>query len=133
MVLKYLVAWFTSSYAFDLTILHTNDVQGHYERFNKYGSDCSAEEIHGKACYGGVARLYTKAKEIFTTEGRDNVLVLDGGDQIQASLWFHVYKGLASAYVMHQVEYEAMVRQTNISVNIRTTMFFDTNTYVSLF
>ena len=50
---------------------------------------------------------YTKIKEVRSPA--ENVLLLDGGDQFQGTLWFHVYRGLASAQFMRRLGYDAMV------------------------
>ena len=40
---------------------------------------------------------------------KDNVLLLDGGDQFQGTFWFQVYRGQASAQFMRRLGYDAMV------------------------
>lgn len=90
---------------FKLTLLHTNDVHARFEASDKYGGPCAA----GKEdqCFGGVARRVTKVKEI--RKSTENVLLLDGGDQFQGTLWFVYYKGNATSHFMEKVQYDAMV------------------------
>ncbi|MEI2387309.1 bifunctional metallophosphatase/5'-nucleotidase [Breoghania sp. JC706] len=94
-----------------LTILHTNDFHSRIEPINKYDSTCGAEDDKAGKCFGGSARFMAKI-----TERRDairaaggNVLLLDGGDQFQGSLFFTHYKGKAAAELMNRIGYDAMV------------------------
>ncbi|KAH3736527.1 hypothetical protein DPMN_043098 [Dreissena polymorpha] len=104
----------TTSLAFDLTILHTNDVHARFEQFNKYGSDCSEKEAGSGQCFGGVARRLTKLNEI--RRSHSNVLLLDAGDQFMGTLWFIVYKGLAAAHFMNKLGYDVMVSDDEINI-----------------
>eukprot|EP00106_Octopus_bimaculoides_P005783 XP_014773225.1 PREDICTED: 5'-nucleotidase-like isoform X2 [Octopus bimaculoides] len=89
-----------------LTILHTNDFHSKFQQLNKYSSLCKQKDIDAGRCYGGIARIATKVKEI---RGQDpNVLLLDAGDQFQGSFWFHHFKGYASSYFMNEIKYDAM-------------------------
>ena len=90
---------------FELTILHTNDVHGRVEEFNKYGGTCKSND--STDCFGGVARRHTAIEAIRSNE--PNVILLDGGDQFQGSIWFIVYKGQAAARFMNYTKYDAMV------------------------
>ncbi|KAF7669684.1 hypothetical protein LDENG_00142790 [Lucifuga dentata] len=56
-------------------------------------------------CFAGVARRFTKVSEI--REKKNNVLVLDAGDQFQGTVWFNYYKGEA-AYFTSKLGYDAM-------------------------
>ena len=42
-----------------LTVLHTNDVHGRVDEFDKYGNSCDEEEKAENKCFGGAARLQT--------------------------------------------------------------------------
>lgn len=92
----------TFSASLQITILHTNDVHARVEQTNKDSGKCGSPTD----CYGGVARRLTKIKEIRTTH--KNVLLLDGGDQFQGTIWFNVYKGDEAAYFMNYLNYDAM-------------------------
>lgn len=94
--------------SFDLTILHTNDVHARFMPFNRFGTDCSDDNIKENQCYGGVARRLTKVKDIRSSH--DNVLLLDGGDQFLGTIWFTEYRGLAASYFMNKLDYDVMVR-----------------------
>ncbi|KAG9493666.1 hypothetical protein GDO78_001511 [Eleutherodactylus coqui] len=92
----------TLSASFEITILHTNDVHARVEQTNKDAGKCGTPAD----CYGGVARRLTKINEIRATH--KNVLLLDGGDQFQGTIWFNVYKGEEAAYFMNHLKYDAM-------------------------
>ena len=94
-------------FAYDLTILHTNDVHARIEETNKYGAKCSKTDQEAAACYGGVARRFTAIKEIRRTH--KNVVLLDAGDQFQGTLWFNMYKGTEARIFMNRLGYDAMV------------------------
>ena len=87
---------------FELNLLHTNDVHSRIEEFDKNGNTCIDE-----VCFGGVARMAQLIKDLRKDE--KNVLLLDGGDQFQGTLWFSIYKGQAIARFMNYIKYDAMV------------------------
>ncbi|XP_040284657.1 5'-nucleotidase [Bufo bufo] len=93
---------FTLSASFEITILHTNDVHARIEQTNRDSGKCGDPTN----CYGGVARRLTKIKEIRASH--KNVLLLDGGDQFQGTIWFNVYKGEEASYFMNHLKYDAM-------------------------
>eukprot|EP00794_Sanderia_malayensis_P000231 gene231-846_t len=91
---------------FTITILHTNDVHSRLDETDKYGSMCSNALKQTHSCYGGIARLATKIKEI--RSGRTPTLLLDGGDQQTGTMWYDVWQGNATARLMNQLNYDAM-------------------------
>ncbi|XP_072037104.1 snake venom 5'-nucleotidase-like [Amphiura filiformis] len=93
------------SQAYDLTILHTNDVHDRMEQFDVGGGSCSEDEALNGECYGGVARRATMINNIRETV--DNVLFLDAGDQFQGTNWFFLYQGSATSYFMNKLGYDA--------------------------
>ena len=38
----------------------------------------------------------------------DNVLLLDAGDEFQGTLWYNIYRGWATAYVVNAMKYDAI-------------------------
>uniref|UniRef100_A0A3Q2H3I5 5'-nucleotidase n=1 Tax=Equus caballus TaxID=9796 RepID=A0A3Q2H3I5_HORSE len=88
--------------AWELTILHTNDVHSRLEQTSEDSSKC----VNASRCVGGVARLFTKVQEIRRAE--PHVLLLDAGDQYQGTLWFTVYKGAEVVHFMNALRYDAM-------------------------
>lgn len=80
----------------ELTILHTNDLHAHYDSFEPWG----------EMVQGGVARLKTRVDEI--RDDKDNVLLLDAGDQFQGTLFFTVGGSGVVSDVMNGLGYDAM-------------------------
>ncbi|XP_023665917.1 5'-nucleotidase [Paramormyrops kingsleyae] len=85
----------------ELTLLHTNDVHARIEETNTDSARCTKGN-----CYAGVARRFTKIKEIRSQE--KNVLLLDAGDQFQGTMWFNYYKGAEAAHFLNRLGYNAM-------------------------
>ncbi len=93
---------------YTLNILHINDWHSRIESNNKYESTCSAEEETRSECIGGAARLVTAiAQERKKLEGQ-NVILLNGGDNFQGSLFYTTYKGRAEAEFLNQMGFDAM-------------------------
>lgn len=93
---------------YTLYILHINDWHSRIESNNKYESTCSAEEETKGECIGGAARLVTAiAQERKKLDGQ-NVLLLNGGDNFQGSLFYTTYKGKAEAEFLNQMKFDAM-------------------------
>uniref|UniRef100_A0A3P9LLI0 5'-nucleotidase n=1 Tax=Oryzias latipes TaxID=8090 RepID=A0A3P9LLI0_ORYLA len=88
--------------AWDLVLLHTNDVHARIEETSVHSGKCSASG----GCYGGVARRATAIQSIRGSE--TNVLLLDAGDQFQGTVWFNYYKGAEAAHFMNLLRYDAM-------------------------
>uniref|UniRef100_A0A672N2N0 5'-nucleotidase n=1 Tax=Sinocyclocheilus grahami TaxID=75366 RepID=A0A672N2N0_SINGR len=86
---------------FELTLLHTNDVHARVEETNKDSGKCTKAP-----CFAGVARRFTKIKEVRSKE--KHVLLLDAGDQFQGTVWFNFYKGAEAAHFMNKLGYDAM-------------------------
>lgn len=93
---------------YTLNILHINDWHSRIESNNKYESTCSTEEETKGECFGGAARLVTAiAAERKKLEGQ-NVLLLNGGDNFQGSLFYTTYKGKTEAEFLNQMKFDAM-------------------------
>ncbi len=93
---------------YTLNILHINDWHSRIESNNKYESTCSAEEEGKGECIGGAARLVTAiAQERDKLKGQ-NVLLLNGGDNFQGSLFYTTYKGAAEAEFLNLMKFDAM-------------------------
>ncbi len=99
------------SHAESLTILHTNDFHSKVEPISKYDSPCSAEDNAAGECFGGYARLKTAVDDARSRASADTnreVLLVDGGDQFQGSLFYTYYKGAVAAEIMNSLDYDAM-------------------------
>jgi 5'-nucleotidase/UDP-sugar diphosphatase len=79
-----------------VTLLHTNDTHAHLESFEPFGQPLQ----------GGVARRYTAIQQVKAEGG--NVLLLDGGDAFQGTLFFNQWQGEEEAYFMNALGYQAM-------------------------
>ncbi|KAF3703220.1 5'-nucleotidase [Channa argus] len=90
------------SAAWDLVLLHTNDVHARVEETSVHSGKCGSNG----PCYAGVARRATEIKRIRRTE--KNVLLLDAGDQFQGTVWFNYFKGAEAAHFMNKLRYDAM-------------------------
>ncbi|TDK39391.1 LysM peptidoglycan-binding domain-containing protein [Rhizobium deserti] len=95
---------------FELNILHINDFHSRIESINKTDSTCSPEEEGKNECFGGAARLLTAINQ--TRDGlksqNKNVLLLNGGDNFQGSLFYTTYKGATEAEVLNAMKFDAM-------------------------
>ncbi len=95
---------------FELDILHINDFHSRIEPINKTDSTCSAEEEGKNECFGGAARLLTainQTRDARKAENR-NVILLNGGDNFQGSLFYTTYKGATEAEVLNAMKFDAM-------------------------
>jgi len=95
---------------FRLTVLHTNDVHGRLEPANRFGAPCRPQDVAEGTCYGGTARLAAAVAGIReeAAAAGSHVLLLDGGDQFQGTLFYTRYKGIAEARAMNLLGYDAM-------------------------
>ena len=94
-----------------LTILHTNDFHSKVEPISKYDSPCDPEDNTAGECFGGYARLTTVVEAARAKASKDSnagVLLVDGGDQFQGSLFYTFYKGKVAAEIMNALDYDAM-------------------------
>lgn len=93
---------------YSLTILHINDWHSRIESNNKFESTCSAEEEGKGECFGGAARLVTAINERRKALEGQNVLLLNGGDNFQGSLFYTTYKGTAEGEFLNLMKFDAM-------------------------
>ena len=94
--------------AFDLTILHTNDIQARFEQTDIFGGPCTQDLAASGMCVGGLARKVTKIKEVRQSE--QNVLLLDNGEIVYGTpAWYETYGSLAASHFMAEIGYNATV------------------------
>ena len=95
---------------YTLHVLHINDFHSRIEPINGSDSTCSAEQAAADECFGGVARVAAKIREMrdSLTAAGENVIVLDAGDQFQGSLMYTTYKGAVEAEFMEGIGFDAM-------------------------
>ncbi|XP_061098371.1 snake venom 5'-nucleotidase-like [Conger conger] len=99
--LLFCISKYASAARLELTLLHTNDAHARIEETSARSGACTKG-----SCFAGVARRFTKIKDIRSRER--NVLLLDAGDQFQGTVWFNYYKGAEAAYFMNKLGYDAM-------------------------
>jgi 5'-nucleotidase len=93
---------------YTLTIMHINDWHSRIESNNAFESTCSAEEETEGKCIGGAARLVTAIAAEREKLKDQNVLLLNGGDNFQGSLFYTTYKGKVEAEFLNQMKFDAM-------------------------
>lgn len=95
---------------YTLHVLHINDLHSRIEAVNAFDSTCSAEDAAENKCFGGVARVATKIRELRDSlkAAGQNVIVLDAGDQFQGSLFYSTYKGAVEAEFMEKIGFDVM-------------------------
>ncbi|CAN7981921.1 unnamed protein product, partial [Ixodes pacificus] len=91
---------------FNITVLHTNDIHSHFLQSNKRGGSCTEKDLNKSACYGGVARIITKVKELKSTV--PNPLFFNGGDFFQGTIWYTVLKYNIVGLAMENMMYDAV-------------------------
>ncbi|KAK9767358.1 hypothetical protein K7432_002934 [Basidiobolus ranarum] len=89
-----------------VTIVHTNDIHAHLDEFNKYGTDCTADQIKNQQCMGGIARQKTILDRL--RKKYPDLYLFDAGDQFQGTLFYTYYKGNVTAQVMNDFKYNLM-------------------------
>ncbi|XP_077868789.1 snake venom 5'-nucleotidase-like [Saccoglossus kowalevskii] len=107
LIMSFLLAQCINLHAYELHILHTNDVHAHVEEFNRSGKICDPEDRVAGTCYGGVSRRYTAIEDV--TKLVSNVILVDAGDFTTGTKWSQVFRGDATAYFMNRLNYTAMV------------------------
>ena len=50
--------------AWELSLLHVNDIHARMEETNKYSSPCTDKDHKAGKCYGGLARIVTAVKKV---------------------------------------------------------------------
>lgn len=93
---------------YTLNILHINDWHSRIESNNKFESTCSAEDEGKGECIGGAARLVTAIADRRKALDGQNVLLLNGGDNFQGSLFYATYKGAVEAEFLNLMKFDAM-------------------------
>ncbi len=89
--------------AFELTVLHTNDVHSMYGGTTEKGAACYAAQCEGGT--GGSVRLKQAVDTVRAAE--PNVVLLDAGDEFQGTLFYTQFKGDVAAEVLDALEYTA--------------------------
>jgi 5'-nucleotidase / UDP-sugar diphosphatase len=90
-----------------LTILNMNDFHSRHEAVDARAMSCGG---HEPGCFGGSPRLATAIRTQRAAAEADGriVVLLDGGDQFQGSLFFMRYEGMAELAVQRAIGTDAM-------------------------
>ena len=97
-------AAFSQAGPLDLRLIHMNDIHSHL------ASESSSLLFNGEKTYvemGGMPRATTKVKELAAE--RSNHLILNAGDTFQGTLYYTLFKGDATAAMMNQIDWDAVV------------------------
>jgi 5'-nucleotidase len=93
---------------YTLNILHINDWHSRIESNNAFESTCSDEDETAGECIGGAARLVTAINQRREALQGQNMLLLNGGDNFQGSLFYTTYKGTAEGEFLNLMKFDAM-------------------------
>uniref|UniRef100_A0A1S4M6U0 5'-nucleotidase n=1 Tax=Ixodes scapularis TaxID=6945 RepID=A0A1S4M6U0_IXOSC len=91
---------------FNITVLHTNDIHSRFLEANKRGGKCTDKDRYRDGCYGGVARLVTKVKEL--KNKNKHSFFFNGGDFFQGTVWYTVLKYNIVAEAMSRMMYDSV-------------------------
>ncbi|CAN7999448.1 unnamed protein product [Ixodes hexagonus] len=91
---------------FNITVLHTNDIHSHLLQSDIRGANCSEKKANKSECYGGVARIVTKVRELKNSS--ENPLFFNAGDFYQGTVWYTVLKYNIVAAAMERMMYDSV-------------------------
>lgn len=90
----------------ELVILHTADMHARVLGVKTNDVMCTPSELNDKGCFGGFARIYTRAH--IERQKHKSTLLVDAGDQFQGTMFHQLYQGKVSARFMNRIGYDAM-------------------------
>jgi 5'-nucleotidase len=95
---------------FSLNILHINDFHSRFESITGTDSNCNAEGETKGECFGGIARLKTiiNGERQKLIDAGENVVLLNGGDNFQGSLFYTYYKSKIVADFLNELGFDAV-------------------------
>ena len=64
--------------AWELSLLHVNDIHARMEETNKHSSPCTTKDRDKGKCYGGLARIVTAVKRVKNQDQVRAVLLKEG-------------------------------------------------------
>jgi len=92
--------------AWELTLLHVNDIHVRMEETNKYSASCKEKDANAGKCFGGLARLHKAVNDIRHKE--ENVLWLNAGDFYQGTIWYTQFKWRVVSQFNNALDFDAM-------------------------
>uniref|UniRef100_A0A6B0VDP2 5'-nucleotidase n=1 Tax=Ixodes ricinus TaxID=34613 RepID=A0A6B0VDP2_IXORI len=96
----------SSGDVFNITVLHTNDIHSHFLQSDGRGANCSEKKAAANECYGGVARIVTKVRDLKGSE--ENAFFFNAGDFFQGTVWYTVLKYDIVAAAMEKMMYNSV-------------------------
>jgi len=95
--------------AWQLSLLHVNDMHARMEETNKHSSPCAHKDQEANKCYGGVARVATAVAQMKAEDkGSDAVLWINGGDFFQGTMWYTRFRWSMVAQMNAMLDFDAM-------------------------
>ena len=88
------------------SVFHVNDIHAHFEEVDVYTGRCRDDQAAAGDCYGGMARMYTKMRELQQQE--ENWIFLNAGDYYQGTIWYTKFNYEPVAYFAKMLNYTAM-------------------------
>ena len=73
--------------AWELSLLHVNDIHARMEETNKHSSPCTTKDRDKGKCYGGLARIVTAVKRVKNQDQVRVVLLKDGVKIFSGERW----------------------------------------------
>lgn len=106
-----LLSRFPSNHAFDLTILHNNDMHAHFEQIDNSLDTCSSKDPSANECFGGFARVSSLVKQYRynAKNGSSAVLYLNAGDSYAGTPWYTIFRHKVVTEFMNILKPDAMV------------------------
>jgi len=89
--------------AFQLTVLHTNDLHSRFDQVTANGAECLSNQ--NRECFGGVARLKYQVDAL--REKYPNSVFLNAGDFFQGTVWYSMFKWRVVANLTSSLGYDA--------------------------
>ncbi len=74
----------------NITVIHINDIHTHFEETNVMTGRCRKNDLKMGGCYGGLARIQAKKKQLM--EEDPEALFLNAGDFYQGTVWYTMFK-----------------------------------------
>ncbi|KAJ0174736.1 hypothetical protein K1T71_009844 [Dendrolimus kikuchii] len=97
--------------AFELLILHNNDMHARFEQTSQVSGVCTTEDRELGQCYGGfprVAHVVKEARRAALSGEGPPVLYLNAGDTYTGTAWFTIYKWKIAAEFINALQPDAV-------------------------
>jgi len=95
--------------AWELSLLHVNDIHARMEETNKHSSPCTTKDRDAGKCYGGLARIVTAVKRVKNEDqGSNGALWINAGDFFQGTLWYTKFKWRMVTQMNAMLNFDAM-------------------------